>query len=116
MGQAILASEVQSLRRDLGSLAARLQVCSEWLAVSAKRLWAYRCAVFQCLLHAANMQLRFVILLTAPVPIAVVTMLQVQVAPLSPAVAQLTGPAAGAATAPAPAPAPARAQVCTCGH
>ena len=27
MGQAILASEVQSLRRDLGSLAARLQVC-----------------------------------------------------------------------------------------
>jgi hypothetical protein len=36
MGQAILASEVQSLRRDLGSLAARLQVCSRLLTVTSK--------------------------------------------------------------------------------
>lgn len=43
MGQAILASEVQSLRRDLGSLAARLQVCSRLLTVITNWLRAYRC-------------------------------------------------------------------------
>ena len=42
MGQAILAAEVQSLRRDLGSLAARLQVCSMWLKFTTQR-----CAVFR---------------------------------------------------------------------